>query len=187
MVLRPADLQSNLAVLYHPQRHPEAHAQLMEWLGQGGVHIEKFARASHSTEMHALVKAGYGLALIREGIVLDAGLTTRPIAGVKWAVDTAFVHNRQVHPKTVPVLLRNLKKRLAVQPTTGRSPEVTTAPDFSNGGAKRPPGSENNGQSKSSSWPPRMRAAGLWAPAAGLADSAFLVSRENVDRKDRKN
>jgi hypothetical protein len=32
-----------------------------------------------------------------------------------------------------------------------------------------------------------MRAAGLWAPAAGLADSAFLVSRENVDRKDRKN
>jgi DNA-binding transcriptional LysR family regulator len=120
MVLRPADLQSNLAVLYHPQQHPEAHAQLMEWLGEGGVQIEEFARASHPTEMQTLVKAGYGLALIREGTVLDAGLTTRPIAGVDWAVHTAFVHNRQHHPKTVPVLLRNLKRRLAAQQIKGR-------------------------------------------------------------------
>jgi len=152
IALQPTDLQSNLAVLYHPQQHPEAHAQLMAWLGEGGVQIEEFALASHPTEMQALVKAGYGLALIREGTALDAGLTTRPIAGVKWAVDTAFVHNRQVHPKTVPVLLRNLKRRLAVQLNKGRQPEVTTASNATNGGEKRPPGSENNGQSKFSNW-----------------------------------
>ena len=160
MALRPADLQGNLAVLYHPQRHPEAHAQLMEWLGEGGVQIEKFARASHPTEMQTLVKAGYGLALIREGTVLDAGLTTRPIAGVKWAVDTAFVHNRQRHPKTVPVLLRSLKRRLAVQTNKARAPEVMAPSNANNGGAKRPPGSENSGQSRSSNWPPGMKAAG---------------------------
>jgi DNA-binding transcriptional LysR family regulator len=159
MALRPADLQSNLAVLNHPQQHPEAHAQLMAWLGEGGVQIDEFARASHPTEMQALVKAGYGLALIREGTALDAGLTTRPIAGMKWAVDTAFVHNRQVHPKTVPVLLRNLKRRLAVQPNKARAPEVMAPSNAINGGAKRPPGSENNGQSKSPSWPRGMKAA----------------------------
>ncbi|MGD0904327.1 MAG: LysR family transcriptional regulator [Terracidiphilus sp.] len=160
MALRPADLQGTLAVLCHPQQHPEAHAQLMAWLGEGGIHIEEFARASHPTEMQTLVKAGYGLALIREGIVLDAGLTTRPIIGVNWVVDTAFVHNRQVHPKTVPVLLRNLKRRLAVQPNKARTPEVIAPSNSTNGGAKRPPGSENYGQSRSSNWPPGMKAAG---------------------------
>jgi len=160
MVLRPADLQSNLAVLYHPQRHPEAHAQLMEWLGEAGVQIEEFARASHPTEMQALVKAGYGLALIREGTVLDAGLTTRPIAGVSWAVDTAFVLNRQVHPRTVPVLLRNLKRRLAVQSNKARTPEVIAPSNSTNSGAKRPPGSESSGQSRSSNWPPGTKSAG---------------------------
>jgi hypothetical protein len=79
---------------------------------------------------------------------------------MKWAVDTAFVHNRQVHPKTVPVLLRNLKRRLAVQPNKARAPEVMAPSNAINGGAKRQPGSENNGQSKSSNWPPGMKAAG---------------------------
>jgi hypothetical protein len=132
----------------------------MEWLGQGGVHIEEFARASHPTEMQALVKAGFGVALIREGTVLDAGLTTRPIAGVNWAVDTAFVHNRQVHPRTVPVLLRNLKRRLAVQLNKARAPEVIAPSNSTNSGAKRPPGSESSGQSRSSNWPPGTKSAG---------------------------
>ena len=159
MALRPADLQSNLAVLYHPQQHPEAHAQLMEWLGEGGVQIEEFARASHPTEMQTLVKAGYGLALIREGTVLDARLTTRPIAGVSWAVDTAFVHNRQLHPKTVPVLLRNLKRRLAVQPAKARARSHGCF-KCDQWRRKTPAGLKNNGQSKSFSWPPGMKAAG---------------------------
>ena len=160
MALRPADLQSNLAVLYHPQRHPEAHAQLIEWLGEGGIQIQRFTRASHPTEMQTLVKAGYGLALIREGTVLDPALTTRPIAGVNWAVDTAFVHNRQGHPKTIPVLLRNLKRRLAVQPNKARATEVMAPSNAINGGAMRPPSSENNGQSQAPSWPPETKAAG---------------------------
>jgi DNA-binding transcriptional LysR family regulator len=158
--LRPADLQNNLAVLYHPQRHPEAHARLLDWLGEGGIQIGKFSRASHPTEMQALVKAGYGLALIREGTVLDAELTTRPIARVDWAVDTAFVYNKQLHPKTIPVLARNLRRRLAVLPIKGRSPEVITAPNTRNGSAKRPPRSEDNGRSKLPCWPQRMSSVG---------------------------
>jgi len=41
--------------------------------------------------MQALVKDGYGLVLIREGISLEEDLTTRPILGVDWTVDTAAV------------------------------------------------------------------------------------------------
>jgi hypothetical protein len=51
-------------------------------LNEAGVTIEEYSRASHPSEMQALVKEGHGLALIREETSLDEGLTTRPIAGV---------------------------------------------------------------------------------------------------------
>jgi hypothetical protein len=35
---------------------------------------------------------------IREGTVLDAELTTRPVVGVDWMVDTTSVYKKQHHP-----------------------------------------------------------------------------------------
>ncbi len=159
--LRPADLQNNLAVLYDPQRHPEAHAQLLEWLRNGGVQVGEFSRASHPIEMQTLVKAGYGLALIRDGTVLDGGLTTRPVAGVDWTVDTAFVYNRKIHPKTIPVLVRNLKRRLAAQSIKGGSTAASASLNVGNGSAKLPPRSEDDGESQDRCRPPRMALSGF--------------------------
>jgi hypothetical protein len=51
-------------------------------LEEAGVQLKEFSRASHPVEMQTIVKAGYGLALLREGTVLAAGLTTRLIAEV---------------------------------------------------------------------------------------------------------
>jgi DNA-binding transcriptional LysR family regulator len=55
--LKTADLQDNLSVLYHPQRHPEAHERLLELLDDAGVRIEEYSRASNPSEMQMLVKA----------------------------------------------------------------------------------------------------------------------------------
>ena len=60
--------------------------------------------------MQTLVKEGYGFALIREGTPLDKELTTRPIARVDWTVDTAVVYHRERHPKTIPVLVKKLRR-----------------------------------------------------------------------------
>jgi DNA-binding transcriptional LysR family regulator len=114
-----ADLQDKLAVLYHPQQHPEAHKRLLEMLRQEGVEVEEYSSASHPMEMQMLVKEGYGFALIREGTSLDDELTTRRILGVDWTVDIAVIFNRQQHPKTIPALVRKLKKK--VQRTAGVS------------------------------------------------------------------
>jgi DNA-binding transcriptional LysR family regulator len=108
--LKATDLQDNLSVLYHPQRHPDAHEQLVELLDEAGVTIEEYSRASNPYEMQMLVKEGHGFTLIREGTTLDDELTTRPITGVDWTVGTAVIYHKQRHPKTVPVLVRNLKK-----------------------------------------------------------------------------
>jgi DNA-binding transcriptional LysR family regulator len=44
--LQPDNLQGNLAVLYHPQRHPDAHERLLELLSEAGVQVEH-SWASH--------------------------------------------------------------------------------------------------------------------------------------------
>lgn len=109
--LKAGDLQDNLAILYHPQRHPDAHHRLLELLADAGVLIEEYSRASHPSEMQALVKEGYGFSLIREGTRLDDELTTRPIVGVDWTVDTAVIYHKRWRPKTIPLLVRKFKKQ----------------------------------------------------------------------------
>ena len=110
--MEATDLQNNLAVLYNPQRHPDAHQRLLELLAHAGVTVEEYSRASHPSEMQTLVKEGYGFALIREGIPLEEELTTRPIASVDWTVDTAFVYHKERHPKTIPVLVKKLRRQI---------------------------------------------------------------------------
>jgi DNA-binding transcriptional LysR family regulator len=134
--LHPSDLQSNLAILYHPQRHPDAHMRLQELLCHAGVSLEEYSRASHPSEMLTLVRNGYGLALIREGTQLEESLTTRPIVGVDWTVDTAVIYHKERHPKTVPVLVRSLKRNLR---TTSRADHVTALHLTANGARKKPP------------------------------------------------
>ncbi len=81
-------------------------------LGDSDIDIEDYSRASHPTEMQTLVKEGYGFALIREGTSLENELTTRPISGVDWTVDTAVIYHKERHPKTIPVITRQFKRQL---------------------------------------------------------------------------
>jgi DNA-binding transcriptional LysR family regulator len=123
MVFQPSDLQGNLKILYHPLRHPHAHQRHRDWLRQVGVEIEHYSRANHPIELRELFKQGYGFALIREGSKIDDDLTTRPIDGVDWNVSTAIVYNKQRHPKTIPVLVRHLKRHFATLSKEQPSPE----------------------------------------------------------------
>lgn len=130
--LQVSDLQENLTVLYHPQRHPEAHARLLGLLHHAGLRIEEYSSASHPSEMQMLVKEGHGLALIREGSTLDDQLTTRCVLGVDWTVSTAIAFHRDKHAKTIPILVRRLRKKLmqdASQPPR-RPPQSAPAPNI---------------------------------------------------------
>ncbi len=110
--LDPADLQNNLAILYHPQRDSDAHHRLIKLLAEVGVSIGEYSRASHPSEMQTLIKEGYGFALIREGTPLEEELTTRPILGVDWTMDTAIVYHKERHPKTIPILVKKLRRQI---------------------------------------------------------------------------
>jgi len=143
--LQAGDLQNNLTVLYHPERHPAAHARLAELLADAGVKIKEYSRASHPFEMQTLVKEGYGFTLIREGTLLDDELTTRPIAGVDWTVDTAVVFHKQRHPKTIPILVRKLRSELGKTANSTGSNKVSLSAQTSIPFQKRPPQTAING------------------------------------------
>jgi DNA-binding transcriptional LysR family regulator len=144
-VLQLVDLQGNLAVLYHPQRHPDAHQRLMQLLGDAGVQIKEYSYASHPFEMQALVKEGHGFALIREGARLDKELTTRPIAGVDWTVDTAVIYHKTDHPKTIPVLVKKIRRQFHQQNKETQSNHVSLYLESSVAAGKRTPKSSNDG------------------------------------------
>jgi DNA-binding transcriptional LysR family regulator len=133
--LQATDLQDNLTVLYHPQRHPDAHERLLEFLADAGVRLDEYSRASHPSEMQMLVKEGHGFTLIREGSILDDELTTRPIAGVDWTVDTAVIYHKLRHPKTVPILVRKLGRQSHQNAQETKSHKVSVVVDI----PKRPP------------------------------------------------
>jgi len=131
-VLRTVDLQEKLSILLHPDRHPDAHERLMELLAEVGIVLHEYARATHPFELQALVKDGYGVALVREGSIHDSELVTRPIMGVQWTVDSAVIYQRDRYPKTLPLVVKRLRQASREPETNARhrphQSERTNAP-----------------------------------------------------------
>jgi DNA-binding transcriptional LysR family regulator len=117
--VHPVDLKGKRAILPHPQQHRAAYARLLELFAEIGVQFDECSRASHPSGMQQLVLDGFGLALIREGTALYSGLTTRPITGAQWTVDTVFIYHNEHHPETIPPLAKHLKLQVS---TKAKSP-----------------------------------------------------------------
>jgi hypothetical protein len=76
-----------------------------------GIPMHLACSAGTPADIQWMVKAGYGLALIDQISSLDSGLTTRPIAGVNWTVDTAFVHHSRADHIALPFIERSLSQQ----------------------------------------------------------------------------
>jgi DNA-binding transcriptional LysR family regulator len=141
-IFQPSDLEGNLTILYHPERHFHAHQRHREYLREIGIEVESYARATHPIELRELVRQGYGFALVREGSKIDDELITRPVAGVNWTVSIAIVYNRQQHPKTIPVLVRHLRRHLAASAKKSNLRTIAGSAHPEKEACKRPSGSE---------------------------------------------
>jgi DNA-binding transcriptional LysR family regulator len=141
-ILHAEDLRGMPIVLCHPQINLRAHVQTLSYFGEAGAQVNEFAQASHPTELQALVKDGYGIALVREGMELDPDLTAKPVAGVDWTMDSSLAYNKQRHPKSIPVLARHLKLRLGAQPIDRTPPTEISARQLPKTGQKRGPKTE---------------------------------------------
>ena len=109
--ITPDDLASKLTIFREPKQHPEAHDRLIEMLAEVGIRGDVANTNKTPQDLQWMVESSYGYALIPEGSPLQKGLVTLPIAGVTWTVDSALILGRSTSQKTLPRLVKELRRR----------------------------------------------------------------------------
>jgi hypothetical protein len=107
----PAALNEKLSIFCDPRQHPRAHAHLLEILNEKGIILRLTNPTFNSDHVQWMVKERICYALIREHEPLRDGLTTRPIQGVSFTVDSAIAYKSDSEQLALPLLLRDLEKR----------------------------------------------------------------------------
>jgi DNA-binding transcriptional LysR family regulator len=102
------EIADRIKIFRDPELQPSAHSRLVEMFAEVGASMHLACSANTPADIQWMVKAGYGLALIDQASPLDSGLTSRPIAGVNWTVDTAFVHHNLADHIALPFIERSL-------------------------------------------------------------------------------
>lgn len=112
------DLAARLRIFRAPKAHPSAHKRLVEMLSEVGVKPVFSCCAATPGDIQWMVKGGYGVALVEQSSANDPDLTTRPIVGVRWTADTAFVHHNEAEHPALSVVERVLQKMRRVRSHT---------------------------------------------------------------------
>ncbi|WP_260705718.1 LysR family transcriptional regulator [Edaphobacter flagellatus] len=126
------EVAQRLKVFRDPELHPAAHARLSEMFSELGIDLHLASSAATPADIQMMVKQGYGLALIDQLWPLDAGLITRPLAGLKWTADFAFVTARGQKHMALMFIERYLDEhglgdhRKQPQPAAVRHPKQLT-------------------------------------------------------------
>jgi len=105
------EVAPRIKVFRDPELHPPAHSRLVEMFTEMGFPLQLASSAATDADMQWMVRENYGLALIDQLSALDFGLITRPIIGVNWTADTAFVSPRDGSHIAVPFIERLLRQR----------------------------------------------------------------------------
>jgi DNA-binding transcriptional LysR family regulator len=95
-----------ITVFRDPELHPSAHSRLLEMFSEASVPIHLACSARTPSEIQWMVKERYGLALIDQLSSLEPGLITRPLAGLNWTADTAFVRLSKTGHVALPFIER---------------------------------------------------------------------------------
>ena len=122
------EVAERITIFRDPELHPSAHTRLVEMFREVGIPIHLACAARTPSEIQWMVRERYGLALIDQLTPLDAGLITRPIAGVNWTADTAFVHSSHMDHVAIPFIERFLQQtwsdsRRSKRPPKARHPD----------------------------------------------------------------
>lgn len=104
------EIALRIKIFRDPELLPSAHSRLVEMFEEIGISLHLACSATTPAQIQWMVKAGYGLALIDQTSLLDSGLVTRPLAGVNWTADTAFVHHNRADHIALPFVERSLSQ-----------------------------------------------------------------------------
>jgi DNA-binding transcriptional LysR family regulator len=100
------EIASRITVFRDPEQYPSAHTRLIEMFTEAGVTVSLACSARTPAEIQWMVRERFGLALIDQLLPLEPGLVTRPLVGLAWTADTAFVHLRKAEHVALPFIER---------------------------------------------------------------------------------
>jgi hypothetical protein len=83
-------------------------------LTEQGIEPRVSSPTFNAEHVQWMVREGLCVALIRQSEVLHEDLTTRPIQGVDWTIDSAIVYRPEHQQMALPLLLRDLERRFCV-------------------------------------------------------------------------
>jgi DNA-binding transcriptional LysR family regulator len=107
----PIALNEKLSVFCDPRQHPRAYARLLEVLNQEGIILRLTNPTFNADHVQWMVEEKICYALIREHEPLRDGLTTRPIQGISFTVDSAIAYKSDSKQLVLRFFLRDLEKR----------------------------------------------------------------------------
>lgn len=124
----PDQLNGRLSIFSDPRHHPKAHNRLLEMLAEQGISPRLAKPTFNSEHVQWMVKEQLCLALIREHQPISDDLTTRPIQGVRWTLDSAVIFKAEHKQVTLPLFLRELAIRFPVgTPDLMKKPPVSVS------------------------------------------------------------
>lgn len=107
----PSDLKDRLWVFGSPGT-ARLDSVLMERLKEQGIEARIASAKLSGEHIQSMVEEGICIALIRVPAVLSQQLTTRPIAGLNWSIDSVFLCKAETARHGLPLLLRALERRI---------------------------------------------------------------------------
>jgi len=87
----PSALDGRISIFTYQRHHPTAYARIVEMFGKIGVTLRPSKPTLNIDHIQWMVKERVCYSLIRADLPVVNGVVTRPIAGVDWTIDTAFV------------------------------------------------------------------------------------------------
>lgn len=109
--VRPIALDGKISIFTYQRHHPAAYRRLVEMFREIGVTTRPSKPTLNVDHIQWMVKEGVCYSIMRASLPLMNGLVTRPIAGVNWTIDTAFVTKTEHENPALSWFVEELLKR----------------------------------------------------------------------------
>ena len=122
-------LSDRLRIMFRRECHPLLYDRLLKKFKSAGIQIRPTETYSAPSEMQFLVETSGCFGLIREGRMLEPGLTALPIEGMNLRVRTALVFNAAHQSRVLPLLAARMSQRCMEMSLGARRKPVQSAPE----------------------------------------------------------
>lgn len=124
----PDALDGKISVFAYQRHHPTAYARIVEMFKDIGVALRPSKPTLNIDHIQWMVKEGVCYSLMRASRPLMNGLVTRPIDGVNWTIDTAFVTKSKHENPVLSWFVEELLKHFRTSPETSTKKPVASVP-----------------------------------------------------------